>query len=115
MQSLRSAALAAMFLACSNAHADNTWVMGMGAVSCGKLLQYDRQQLEGSVLQAVTWAQGFLTAQNYASTAAGGHNLPQVDAQSIRAFLVKDCRDHPLDDVSDSTIRLWGALLSRHD
>lgn len=115
MRDFRYVSLAVALLACSGARADNVWVMGMGAVSCGKLLQYDRQQQEGSVLQAVTWAQGFLTAQNYATTSTGGHNLPQVDGQSIRAFLVKDCHEHPLDDISDSTIRLWGALLSRRE
>ncbi len=87
------------------------WVMGTGAVSCGKLLAAVRTNNEGSVLNYVTWAQGYMSGVNSMKDKRA-KNL-KVDHEAIRAYLTKHCRDKPLDDVVDAVTALMIELYQK--
>ena len=87
-------------------------VLGVGSTSCGKFLEMKDSHQVNNVLDTINWTQGFLTGVNVMRSRQGLHSLRTVDVASLDAFLAKDCRDHPLDEIADSSARLVTALIS---
>ena len=91
--------------------AEGAWIMGMGANTCGKLVTADRLKNEVTVQMAVAWAQGFMSATN--SLADKQAKNLKVDADTIRAYLVKRCNEKPLDDINQAVMALANELYTK--
>jgi hypothetical protein len=85
---------------------------GVGAISCGKLIQdYARipTQTEGLM---ITWAQGFMTGANALEIKHSGHyrDLEAMTIEDQQERLRNYCDEHPMAEFVKAAIDLWNKL-----
>ncbi len=113
MQSPKVLAIMAMVVsaACAQAQAQDgdrneSTVWGAGWTSCGKVVSFANSQDSISLGVIVTWSQGYLSSENSFLTTSKVRTLRYVDPESIQAYLVKYCRENPLQRAYDGVQRL---------
>ncbi len=86
-------------------------IQGMGASSCAKFAKMYQGDPENMEIMFFTWAQGFMSGLNLASSAAGGFERElggsTTDQESaIRIY----CSTNPLKTYMDAVVNLYGTL-----
>lgn len=84
-------------------------VSGAGATSCGQYLKNSASNNEDTWL-VITWAQGFLSGMNIARKNEKLKMVLLPDADSIRAYIDKYCRESPLESPFWGSIQLFQEL-----
>jgi hypothetical protein len=82
--------------------------VGVGAMFCGNYLNLREK---ASVLAVASWAQGFIVGVDLVTRETNEVKLP--DEPSIKLYLDKHCRQHPLDDIMQASIALSTELDSK--
>jgi hypothetical protein len=84
-------------------------VSGAGASSCGAFIESEHDR--SAQMQFTTWAQGFLSGQNMTESSGQARRMLLLpDGATIYAFIMKGCRDRPLETVVAQTMRLFEEL-----
>lgn len=85
---------------------------GMGASSCGDFAKNYAAGHEGMEWTYFSWAQGFMSALNLASSSEKHkyHNLAAVTADDQMRFLRAYCDQHPLGDYVDGVFALMETI-----
>ena len=81
-----------------------------GFYSCGKVLNFERENNEIAELLISQWFLGYYTARNYIDQ-YNTENPP--DDESIYFAILKYCRDNPLKDTDDASIELYMQLTNQ--
>ena len=81
------------------AESEPTITIGSGSISCRQLLEGKNEAARKASTQAmVNWTQGFFVGITFSEHRDyGDGKLP--DTLTIKAYMDKYCREHPLDDV----------------
>lgn len=98
------------------AAAQSIIVLGPGAISCGKYVEYRRDSAnpisENMSLGDLVWVLGYLTAyNNYVSV--DGNITANTDSSGIQLWVDNYCQAHPLDSLSSATSALIAELRAR--
>jgi hypothetical protein len=88
----------------STAQAQQFYVSGEGATSCGTYLEHRRTQGDTQSYVYVTWVRGFLSGYNFA-TIGKQVNLGPSTKDTILAYLDTHCRNNPLHVVASGAIQ----------
>lgn len=87
-------------------------ILGRGTVSCGTLLEAHERKDQYSVLFISEWVNGYLTAANRITP--GVYDLTEgLDLAARSQWLLKYCRDNPLDKIAAATENLARELKGR--
>jgi hypothetical protein len=98
-------------------------IVGSGASSCGSFLDAlsksdSAERTPESVLKMsmmLAWTQGYISGMN-SNRKIENPRLPMLvlpDSATVRAYLEKYCRDHPLDSVKDGSFSLFADVLAK--
>lgn len=117
--------LLAILLACGLAQADEpapqqskpipTVVIGMGKLSCGQFIEYEKQASPDDMDLIVEWVWGYLVAYNHRGffNDKAGHAVNQLvppDSPTVLLFIDGYCKRQPLSSVLDATVALIHSL-----
>ena len=87
-------------------------VLGRGTISCGSLVEAREQKDRLSILLVSDWVNGYLTALN--NTTDGVNDLTEgLDLAARDEWLLKYCKDNPLDNLAAAAEKLSHELKSR--
>lgn len=87
-------------------------ILGRGTISCGALIKAHDERDKYSVVFVSEWVNGYLTAINL--TTPGVNDLTEgLDLLAREQWLLKYCREKPLDSVAQATEMLVRELKQR--
>jgi hypothetical protein len=107
MKPICSIALALVFLIQpTSSKADDAYA-GVGATSCGKLIQDYKQnptQVEGAMMN---WAQGFMSGANISLPPSQYRDLQAMTIEAQEKSLRNYCDEHPMTEFIKAAIDLY--------
>ena len=88
------------------------WSAGAGATTCGEFAGYYRSNPTNTMTGYISWAQGFMTAQNLTRSILKRqtHNLGGLSSSDQAARLRAFCNQKPLADFMDAVEALYEEL-----
>jgi hypothetical protein len=82
---------------------------GAGAMSCGKYVAWSADRGTADLFE--TWGQGFLSGLNFAEHGHNGNRWKVLpDADTIKLYLDKYCKDNPLGHPYEGLIQMFVEL-----
>jgi hypothetical protein len=85
---------------------------GAGTISCGQYLEFSSEKELSKMVG--TWTQGFLSGMNLAGASSANRSFVILpDSPSIKVYLDKYCREHPLESPVKGAIQLFMELRSQ--
>lgn len=84
-------------------------ISGAGTMSCGKYVSLSTDKDLANIFE--TWAQGFLSGINFAEHGHNGNRWKALpDADTIKLYLDKYCKDNPLGHPYEGLVQLIAEL-----
>jgi hypothetical protein len=84
-------------------------VMGIGAMSCGKIADEYRQNPTAWETGMLTWAQGFMSGANV-SLSGEYRDMGALSLDAQKQFLLSYCDQHPMAQFMKAAIELYFKL-----
>jgi hypothetical protein len=119
---MRCVFAAALLVACglvvaqeSETSSPTIWVAGIGNQSCGALMKFlDGPEANETIERFVmSWVDGFVTGLNIERAIRGGSQVKPPDHPTIKLYLVKHCRENPLDTAGTAAAHMARELRER--
>ena len=86
---------------------DRPAISGVGAMSCGKWIEFREMKSKEINNFLVAWFQGFLSGMNTQGVVMKKEEMLIIpDPPTLLAYVDKACKDSPLDSVFSISIRL---------
>ncbi|MFC4526358.1 hypothetical protein ISN76_13200 [Dyella halodurans] len=87
---------------------DELVIVGVGTLSCGKYVSLSPDKTYADMF--ISWSQGYLSARNDSEQSRNRPMRALPDGETIKIYLDKYCRDHPLSYPFLGVNQMFGEL-----
>ncbi len=89
---------------------DQLEAWGAGSSTCSRYLDDYDSNFKAAMLNDVSWALGFLTAENKRRVSSKAHLLHYAEPEKITAYLVKYCKENQFSTLYQGVVALSNDL-----